>query len=97
MTALSDDPRDKLQAMLSHNGPGPDNDDLGAGYRHACAEWFASLSGHDKSMAAWVVEVYDDGNKIAQAARVSLEKETLRCATAFQAYRRLCPPFLRRC
>jgi hypothetical protein len=68
---LSDDPRDKLQAVLSHNWPGPDSDDLGAGYRHACAEWFASLSGHDKTMAAWVVEVYDDGKRTAQAARVA--------------------------
>jgi hypothetical protein len=67
---LSDDPRDKLQAVLSHNWPGPD-DDLGADYRHACAEWFARLSGHDKMMAAWVVEVYDDGRKTAQAARVA--------------------------
>jgi len=66
---LSDDPRDKLQAVLSHNWPGPD-DDLGADYRRACAEWFARLSGHDKMMAAWVVEVYDDGRKTAQAARV---------------------------
>ena len=69
---LSDDPRDKLQALLNHDWPDPD-DDLEAAYRQAIAGWFAGLSGHDRMMAAWVVEVYDDGRKEAQAERVAAQ------------------------
>ncbi len=59
---LSDDPRDKFQAVLNHSWP-DDDDDLGADYRAACAAWFASLSEHDKAIAERVIEVYSDGNQ----------------------------------
>jgi len=59
---LSDEPRDKLQAVLNHDWPDPD-DDLGADCRQAVAAWFAGLSECDQSIAARVTEVYADGNE----------------------------------
>ena len=60
-TNLSDNPRDKLQAVLNHDRPDPD-DDRGAEYRDSCAAWFATLSGADRSVAERIMEVYSDGN-----------------------------------
>jgi hypothetical protein len=60
---LSDDPRDKLRAVLNHNLPDPD-DDLGTDYRDACGAWFATLTPADTSLAERVLEVYGDGNEV---------------------------------
>jgi len=57
-----DRPDNKLQAVLNHNWPDPD-DDLGADYRQAIVAWFASLSERDKAIAERVIEVYGDGNE----------------------------------
>ena len=60
MTALSDDPRDKLQAVLNHDRPDPD-DDLGAVYRETCAAWFARLSEGERWRLATVLAAYERG------------------------------------
>jgi len=62
MTDTSDAAGDKLQAVLNHDWPDPD-DDFGADYRQACAAWFAGLPERDKAIAARVLEVYADGNE----------------------------------
>ena len=62
MTELSDDPRDKLQAVLHHAAPDPD-DNVSADYRDACGKWFAGLSGAHRSVAERILEVYGDGNE----------------------------------
>jgi len=61
-TQLSDDPADKLQAVLHHDLPDPD-DELGIEYRDACGSWFAQLSGAHRSLAMRVLEVYADDNE----------------------------------
>ena len=62
VSEMSDDPRDKLRAVLNHDRPDPD-DDLGVAYRDACGQWFAALAGADRLLAARVLEVYADGNE----------------------------------
>ena len=47
---LSNQPGDKLQAVLNHDFADPD-DDLGADYWEAIAGWFAALSERDKAKA----------------------------------------------
>ena len=46
VTALSALPRDKLLAVLNHDRTDI-GDELGGGYRQACAAWFAGLTGAD--------------------------------------------------
>ena len=70
---LSDAASDKLQAVLNHEGRDPD-DDLGADYRQAVAAWFASLSGYNKLIAAWVVEAYTDGSEAAERVAANLPR-----------------------
>jgi len=60
MTDLSDDPRDKLQAVLNHGRPGPD-DDLGPVYREACGAWFARLTEGEHWRPAMVLVAYERG------------------------------------
>ena len=62
MTDLSDDPRDKLQAALNHAAPDPD-DELGAEYRDACAQWFAGLTQGERWRLAMVVAAYERGSE----------------------------------
>ena len=71
MADLSDNPRDKLLAALSHGEPDPD-DDVSAEYREACGKWFAGLSELDKSIVARISEVYGDGNE-AKAEWLALQ------------------------
>ncbi|HEV8717148.1 MAG TPA: hypothetical protein VGX03_30550 [Candidatus Binatia bacterium] len=48
VSEMSDEPRDKLRAVLNHDRPDPDGD-LGVAYRDACGQWFAALAGADRS------------------------------------------------
>ena len=61
MTAkLSDDPRDKLRAVLNHAYPDADND-LGRAYRIACEYWFDQLAEGERSRLAMVLAAYERG------------------------------------
>jgi hypothetical protein len=62
MTALSDNPRDKLQAALNHSAPDPD-DDLGVEYRDACAVWFSRLTQGERWRLAMVLAAYERGSE----------------------------------
>ena len=57
---LSDDPADKLQAVLNHDYDDPDSD-LGKPYRAACREWFNALSEGERWRLAKVRRAHDDG------------------------------------
>ena len=62
MIELSDDPRDKLQAVLNHDRPDPD-DDLGFVYREACGAWFSRLTEGEKWRLAMVRAAYERGSE----------------------------------
>jgi len=68
---LSDRSDNKLQAILNHDWPDPD-EDFGADYRQACAEWFAGLSERDKSIAARATEAYASGRE-TRAEQIAAE------------------------
>jgi hypothetical protein len=67
---LSDDPRDKLQAVLTHDLPAGD-DYLGADYRQACAKWFADLTERERGSVGRAEEAFDLGNQSAAEEIVS--------------------------
>jgi hypothetical protein len=50
MRNLSNDPAEKLKAVLNHAFAAPDNDP-GASYRAACAAWFAALTPRERTAA----------------------------------------------
>ena len=75
---LSGDPRDKLQALLNHSRPDPD-DDLGLAYRDACGEWFAALAGDKRMLAERILEVYADDNEAKAAWLASAPPPAPKC------------------
>jgi hypothetical protein len=60
MIKLSDDPRDKLQAVLNHAAADPD-DGLGVEYRDACAVWFSRLTEGERWRLAMVLAAHERG------------------------------------
>jgi hypothetical protein len=62
MTALSNDPRDKLQAALNHAYPDI-HDDLGQPYRRACQKWFDQLTEGERGRLAMVISAYERGSE----------------------------------
>jgi hypothetical protein len=60
MTDLSDAPADKLQAVLNHAAPDPD-DYLGVEYGDACAAWFSRLTQGERWGLAMVLAAYERG------------------------------------
>ena len=59
-TQLSDDPADKLHAVLNHAYPDADND-LGLTYRTACQHWFDRLTEGERWRLAMVLAPYERG------------------------------------
>jgi hypothetical protein len=59
---LSDDPSDKLHAVLNHAYPDA-NDDLGKAYRTACEQWFAQLTESERWVMLTVTVIYEQGDE----------------------------------
>jgi hypothetical protein len=57
---LSDDPRDKLRAVLHHDLPAPD-----ANYRQAVTAWYVALSDHDVLVVARAAHAHGKGDEAA--------------------------------
>jgi len=65
---LSDDPRYKLQAVLNHDQPDPD-DDLARAYRAECRAWFERLTEDEAWIAVMTALAYEtDEDKAAELA-----------------------------
>src|SRR5580765_7936616 len=62
MSNLSDDPRDKLQAVLNHDRPDPD-DDLDVACRDACGQRFSRLTQGERWPLATVRAAYERGSE----------------------------------
>jgi len=62
MTALSDDPRDKLAAAVNHAYDDAD-DDLGPTYRAACRQWFLRLTEGERWIAVRVAAAFEKGDE----------------------------------
>jgi len=60
--ALSNDPADKLQAVLNHTLADPDKE-LPPAYVAACWRWFSALSADDQVIAAVARATFDKGDE----------------------------------
>ena len=60
----SNEPRDKLHAVLGHGAPDAD-EDLGADYRRAVAGWFVALSPLERVSANAALAAFARGDELA--------------------------------
>ena len=67
MTDISNDSRDKLDAVIMHR----QNDDSSPGYGADCREWFAKLSDTQKALTEAAMIIYEMGDKLEAAQIVA--------------------------
>jgi hypothetical protein len=69
---MSDNPRDKLRAAVSHDWPDADQD-FPASYIVACREWYAAMAASDKALAEVARATFEKGDE------AGAEKSPRRC------------------
>jgi hypothetical protein len=70
MTDISNDSRDKLQAVIIHR-KGASDDDPSPGYSADCRAWFAKLSDTQKALTEAAMIIYEMGDKLGAAQIVA--------------------------
>jgi hypothetical protein len=70
MANISNDSRDKLQAVIIHR-KGASDDDSSPGYGADCLEWFAKLSDTQKALTEAAMIIYENGDKLGAAQIVA--------------------------
>jgi hypothetical protein len=62
VTALSNDPGDKLRAAIHHIYPDPE-DDLGEVYHEACRQWIVQMTEGERGVVAMALLAYGGDGK----------------------------------
>jgi hypothetical protein len=66
MANISNDSRDKLQAVIIHR-KGASDDDSSSGYSADCQKWYVNLSDTQKALTQAAMIIYENGDKLGAA------------------------------